>query len=221
MDSPDEDEMYELDSLVRQMIEEDFDHMALAKTLAVVDQYLLPVEPMTSERIEAMLEKLYWYWIEIDDLRPRIEELEALRTMTPAELKALRWFDECFDCGRRAWFQGEDFYVSNKLWHQACVAEPVMKDDEGMLCVGCFERRIGRQLCRDDFGIGMLDNPALDDRAMSAHRARRRRQSGLQTGIRRLRCWVCQGHRANSDMFVPPGTQTTRTAESAAGRGRR
>jgi hypothetical protein len=43
-----------------------------------------------------------------------------------------------------------------------------MKDDEGMLCVGCFERRICRQLCRDDFGIGMLDNPALDDRAMSA-----------------------------------------------------
>jgi hypothetical protein len=162
MDSPHEDDMYILDSLVRELIEEEVDHMALAKTLCIVDPYLLPVEPMTEERLKAMLEKLYWYWLEIDDLAPRIAQLESLRTMTPAQLKALQWFDECFDCGRRAWFQGEDFYVSNELWHQACVAEPVMKDDRGMLCVGCFERRIERLLCRDDFGIGMLHNRELE-----------------------------------------------------------
>lgn len=166
MDSPHEDDMFELDSLVREMIEEDIDHMALAKTLAVVDEHLLPVRLMTEERLEAMLADLYWYWLERDDrfLALCIKELEALRTMTPAQLKALQWYDECADCGRRAWCQGEDFYVPNELWHQACVAEPVMKDDGGILCVSCFERRIGRLLCRDDLRVRDSSVPNLSAR---------------------------------------------------------
>jgi hypothetical protein len=55
-------------------------------------------------------------------------------------------------CGERAWTQlCEDYIVRDDVWHQACMAEPVMKDDCGLLCVGCIEQRLGRHLCRDDF----------------------------------------------------------------------
>ena len=143
----------ELELLVRELIDDNVDHVALAKTLVIVDRYLLPPQPMSEQLVEAMLEKLFWYWVKIDDLTDYRNELEALRTMTPAEMAALQWFDQCHDCGDRAWVQlHEDYMVRQDIWHQACVVEPVMKNGEGMLCVGCIEQRLGRQLCRDDFG---------------------------------------------------------------------
>jgi hypothetical protein len=145
--------MDELESLVRELIENDFDRVALAKTLSIVDEYLFSAPPMSKQVLEAMLQKLFYYWVEIDDLTEYRDELAALRTMSPAELKALQWFDQCHDCGDRAYVQlHEEYFLPNEVWHQACAAAPVMENDEGKLCVGCLEKRLGRQLCPDDFG---------------------------------------------------------------------
>lgn len=50
----------------------------------------------------------------------------------------------CYDCGSSPWDMGEDFYVNDKLWKQ------VMPLD-GIICIGCFEKRLGRQLTKKDF----------------------------------------------------------------------
>lgn len=57
----------------------------------------------------------------------------------------------CRDCGLDAWMfeedgrvVHEDFYVHDELWDDVC-------PEGGLLCIGCFERRLGRQLRRTDF----------------------------------------------------------------------
>jgi hypothetical protein len=58
----------------------------------------------------------------------------------------------CIDCGVQAWrfredgrrLVHEDFYVSAAVWNATCL-------ERGVLCIGCFERRLGRRLYRDDF----------------------------------------------------------------------
>lgn len=63
----------------------------------------------------------------------------------------------CHDCDLDAWLfeEGgcevhEDFYVHDDLWNSACPDDP-HGDDGFMLCIGCFERRLGRKLRRGDF----------------------------------------------------------------------
>jgi hypothetical protein len=56
---------------------------------------------------------------------------------------------ECVDCGRNTshWCGIDEYYmVHDAVWLQTGLAK-----FEGMLCIGCLERRIGRKLCRDDF----------------------------------------------------------------------
>jgi hypothetical protein len=75
----------------------------------------------------------------------------------------------CHDCGIKAWSQvesdgrvvHEDFYVHNALWDGACPDDDVLRGylpngqefGEGLfiLCIGCFEKRLGRTLTREDF----------------------------------------------------------------------
>lgn len=56
----------------------------------------------------------------------------------------------CSDCGEDAWHRpdgtSEEFYVSNDLWRAACPQDP-----QAILCIGCFEKRIGRQSVAVDF----------------------------------------------------------------------
>lgn len=75
----------------------------------------------------------------------------------------------CRDCGIDAWGFEEDgrevteeFYVSNALWDAAAPDDEVIRwtTDDGVelgqgrfvLCLGCFERRLGRTLTKDDLG---------------------------------------------------------------------
>jgi hypothetical protein len=157
--------MDELPSMVRELVKSGFDRVALAKTLVIVDEYLIPGQPMSEQVLDAMLERLFWYWVEVEDLTDRRDELKALRAMTPAELKALQWYDQCHDCGDRAWAQlRENYMVHREVWHQACIAEPVMKDDCGKLCIRCIERRLGRRLNYTDFGLDAPSNTEVDPR---------------------------------------------------------
>lgn len=50
----------------------------------------------------------------------------------------------CFDCGKDT-CNGHDYYVVwDYLWKKFGVGD-------GMLCIQCFEKRIGRKLTKEDF----------------------------------------------------------------------
>ena len=73
----------------------------------------------------------------------------------------------CKDCGINAWqidegdrMAHEDFYVHDSLWDAACPDDEVVEWTQGrvafregnfILCIGCLEDRLGRQLTREDF----------------------------------------------------------------------
>jgi len=51
----------------------------------------------------------------------------------------------CVDCGCHPWRRGEDFYVNNGLW------KFVMRENAtAIICIGCFEHRLGRPLVKRD-----------------------------------------------------------------------
>jgi hypothetical protein len=74
----------------------------------------------------------------------------------------------CPDCGIDAWgfeedgrIVHEDFYVSNELWDATCPDDDTVRwTQDGselaqgrfVICIGCFEKRLGRQLTLRDFG---------------------------------------------------------------------
>ena len=76
---------------------------------------------------------------------------------------------DCPDCGIYAWrFEEdnqtvhEDFYVSNDLWDSVCPDDMVRRFvNEGIeygqgkfvICIGCFEKRLGRKLTRQDLTV--------------------------------------------------------------------
>lgn len=51
----------------------------------------------------------------------------------------------CIDCKVDTSRIGEFYFISTALWVEA------VGSIQGMLCVGCLERRIGRKLCASDF----------------------------------------------------------------------
>lgn len=58
----------------------------------------------------------------------------------------------CIDCGANTDDIGEQYMIHDDLWRAANPTE------RGMLCVGCCEKRLGRQLRREDFPPYMLSN---------------------------------------------------------------
>jgi hypothetical protein len=51
----------------------------------------------------------------------------------------------CMDCGVDTDAINEQYMIHDELWRE------VVPSEAGMLCVGCFEKRLGRKLRRDDF----------------------------------------------------------------------
>jgi hypothetical protein len=108
----------------------------------------------------------------------------------------------CADCGVNAWDQWdesqgrnahEDFYVHNELWDAACPDdlleefrvgdEVVGRNGRYVLCIGCFEQRLGRQLRRDDFTYLTPDDGFWRDMVgrPASTRFRARLASGMQS----------------------------------------
>ena len=51
----------------------------------------------------------------------------------------------CKDCGKNTFKNNKDYYVvTDKLWLKFGISK-------GMLCFGCFEKRLGRPLIKEDF----------------------------------------------------------------------
>jgi hypothetical protein len=57
----------------------------------------------------------------------------------------------CIDCGKNTENSGELYIVPNELW-----ASSGLDSTDGMLCLGCLERRIGRPLVPGDFELAPL-----------------------------------------------------------------
>jgi len=51
----------------------------------------------------------------------------------------------CLDCGVNTADNYEYYMVKNKIWRKA------HPEDDGMLCIGCLEVRLGRVLTHKDF----------------------------------------------------------------------
>jgi len=60
----------------------------------------------------------------------------------------------CSDCRCRPWAEGEDFYVLKGLWH---LVIPRSKWGD-VICIGCFEKRLGRKLEKKDFARWFRNN---------------------------------------------------------------
>jgi hypothetical protein len=76
---------------------------------------------------------------------------------------------DCEDCGIKAWSQvddgqlvHEDFYVNDELWDSVCPDDEVetfyangtmFRNGRFVICIECFERRMGRKLTRSDFTV--------------------------------------------------------------------
>jgi hypothetical protein len=100
--------------------------------------------------------------------RSSCDTTDALTTAAlVCDFHAFPEFQVCQDCSIDAWRQQEsgrvaheDFYVQDDLWDAVCPDDAVeMWEEDGatfrvgkfVLCIGCFEARLGRQLTRQDF----------------------------------------------------------------------
>jgi hypothetical protein len=87
--------------------------------------------------------------------------------LTPNEVEILsqelvqdRTFD-CLDCSVDTLDIDEYYRLKTPVWLEANPA------DEGMLCIGCVEERLGRQLIPKDFPQGSSDAPSGSARLRS------------------------------------------------------
>ena len=60
----------------------------------------------------------------------------------------------CLDCSVNTSESGEYYVVQSELWLSV-----VPSVTAGMLCIGCLEARIGRQLTADDFTNAFINRP--------------------------------------------------------------
>lgn len=59
----------------------------------------------------------------------------------------------CLDCGQDTGKMKEHYFVRTELWLSAAGST------EGMLCVGCLEARLGRELVPGDFTGAFVNKP--------------------------------------------------------------
>ncbi len=69
------------------------------------------------------------------------------------------WYRHCQDCDVDVIAVGECYMVQDAVWPLA--------EDGGVLCVGCLEARIGRELTREDFTACLVNLQAGSPRLRS------------------------------------------------------
>lgn len=62
----------------------------------------------------------------------------------------------CVDCGVDTGKIHEHYFVHTELWLR------VMPSTTGMLCIGDFEKRLGRQLMSSDFTNATVNSPKFE-----------------------------------------------------------
>lgn len=61
----------------------------------------------------------------------------------------------CLDCGIDTGKAHEHYFVHDNVWASAGMGEV------GMLCIADLERRLGRQLTKQDFPLVSINNPKI------------------------------------------------------------
>jgi hypothetical protein len=90
----------------------------------------------------------------------------------------------CIDCGTDTIEAGEYYMLRDDVWHSTGV-----KRDDGMLCIGCVESRLGRKLNRADFtsaGINTQPNAWRSARFKDRLAARETLLDDVLSGLRKL-----------------------------------
>lgn len=59
----------------------------------------------------------------------------------------------CLDCGQDTGKMGEYYFICTSLWLS------VVGSKKGMLCIGCLEARLGRELTAADFTGAYINQP--------------------------------------------------------------
>ena len=68
-------------------------------------------------------------------------------------IDTLRGIYNCKDCGIHTGKAEEYYMVTQPIWNEFGVSQ-------GMLCIGCLETRMGRQLTQDDFPDAIINDPS-------------------------------------------------------------
>ena len=67
----------------------------------------------------------------------------------------------CMDCGVDTGRIGEHYMLNDNVWNQ------IHSSNQGMLCIGCVEKRLGRKLNRSDFNNSHVNSTRFPTKAMS------------------------------------------------------
>ena len=61
---------------------------------------------------------------------------------------------QCLDCHVDTGKIGEHYMLKDEVW------DSVVNSRKGMICIGCIEKRLGRQLHKKDFNDSHINRPA-------------------------------------------------------------
>ena len=65
----------------------------------------------------------------------------------------------CVDCKVDTGKIGEHYFIRTDLWLKA------MRTIRGMLCIGCLEKRLGRELRKSDFTDAFINSPEFEPKS--------------------------------------------------------
>jgi hypothetical protein len=112
---------------------------------------------------------------DVERRRERARKLMELQTECERAKKRLNDFMfACIDCGVNTSTIGEYYTVSDNVWAEA-IGSPSPDGHNGMLCIGCLEKRIGRCLMPCDFERDLGPNSRRLNQRMGKTKPRQRR----------------------------------------------
>lgn len=123
------------------------------------DPEWIEVQERETERENLRFELLALLDIYGLDFRELEKELDQLRRSAFLRLDNPQWV--CKDCsvvvrGEAYGDEHEYYNVHDDIWAQSGLGP-----NDGMLCIGCLEKRIGRELKSDDFGNCLINTHPL------------------------------------------------------------
>lgn len=104
--------------------------------------------PITRDEIEARIFENVQRWVKREDDEDEDEYLGWLYSVTDDLASAVLMIgsDDCVDCHVSTFEIREGYMVTDEIWESTGIG-----GDDGHLCIGCLETRIGRALTAADF----------------------------------------------------------------------
>jgi hypothetical protein len=121
---------------------------------------------MKRDELHALLEVIHERLLSTDCDRSLLQE----RFYVLRDVWFRKWSPRCVDCGVDVHEIGEYYMVHDTVWNSAWLGRYRSPLDDGQLCIGCLEKRIGRSLMYCDF----TDAPVNTERNLRSDRLRDR-----------------------------------------------